>query len=602
MVSWVTVVWSMIAGVSLTVAAIHALVWYWNRSAWSHLLFSLTAASTAAYGFCELLLMRAGTPEEVLLALRLAQAPMFIWLVALTWFIKVHLREGRAWLAWTISGLRVLYVIPTIFGINVNYTAITNVRHMQFLGEPVTVIGQGVRNPLTALGHSTVLLVLIFVADASIAAWKRGDRRKAVMIGGSAELFLLAGLGSVVALFWLNVEAPFVVSVFYLGMIAVMGYELSNDVLRASQLVRDLQISQDGLRESEARMSLAVDVADFGIWIRHLPGNNIWASEKWRELYGFTATEHLNFDAILGRLHPDDRDRFKDAQTTAIASEDEGKYQTDYRIVLPDGAIRWISSHSRVELDAARQPILIRSASRDITAQKAGEIAVRNLSGRLLSAQEEERRRIARELHDNLSQQIALLAMQIDALAMTPGMSAATIAHSMHELRTRAADISTEIHNLSHRLHSSKLEMLGLVAALRGHCHELRAQGIHAHLHHDDVPRSLSPDVELCLFRVAQEALNNVVKHSGTHEAHISLNATDDKLVLTIVDSGRGFDERAHATAHNGLGLASMRERLRLIDGEFTIRSKPSKGTSIIVRVPLSKANRRTISESARTA
>ena len=202
----------------------------------------------------------------------------------------------------------------------------------------------------------------------------------------------------------------------HLGLVAVMGYELSRDLLRASQLVHELEASEAGLRESEARMSLAVDVADFGIWIRDLARNDIWASEKWRELFGFAPSEHLAFDAILTRLHPDDRESLAQAHSMAIDGANAGTYQAEYRLLLPDGTTRWISSRGRVERDAAGQPVLIRGASRDITERKRAELAVRNLSGRLLSAQEEERRRIARELHDNLSQQIALLAIEIDAV------------------------------------------------------------------------------------------------------------------------------------------------------------------------------------------
>jgi len=377
---------------------------------------------------------------------------------------------------------------------------------------------------------------------------------------------------------------------------------VSRDVLRASQLVHELRMSEAGLRESEARMSLAVDVADFGIWIRHLPHNEIWASEKWRELFGFAPSEHLTFDAIIKRLHPDDRHALEEAHARAIAGVEGGSYQAEYRLGLQDGTTRWISSRGRLERDAAGGPLLIRIASVDITERKRAEIDVRNLSGRLLSAQEGERRRIARELHDNLSQQIALLAIELDGVALKLVRPPATIVQSLHELRERTAQISSEIHGLSHRLHSSKLEMLGLVAALHGHCQELAAQGVDAHLHHENVPRSLSQEVELCLFRIVQEALSNVVKHSGTHEAQVTLHGTGDVLVLSITDSGRGFDERRATETGNGLGLASMRERLRLINGEFTIRSQPGQGTTITARVPIVTASPAMAAAVTRTA
>ena len=221
--------------------------------------------------------------------------------------------------------------------------------------------------------------------------------------------------------------------------------------------------------------------------------------------------------------------------------------------------------------------------------RRRAELAIRDLSGRLLSAQEDERRRIARELHDNLSQQMALLAIGIEEVAMRPGQSAAKVARSMRELHQRTAEISTEIHNLSHRLHSSKLEALGLVSALRGHCQELLAQGIHVNFHDENVPRSLPQEVKLCLFRIGQEGLSNVVKHSGARDAHVTLCTTGDALALTVADSGRGFDETT-AAIQEGLGLASMRERVRLLSGEFIVRTQPGQGTTIIASVPIPAA------------
>jgi hypothetical protein len=153
-----------------------------------------------------------------------------------------------------------------------------SVHHVQFLGESVTVPG-GVTNPFLAFGQFGVLLVLAFVADASITTWRRGDREKAV-VGGTIMFFLALGLGSSVPVLWANVRMPLMVSPFFLGLLAVMGYELSRDVIRASQLVRDLQASEAGLRESEARMSLAVEAGDFGIWIW------IWRNDSGRATRG----------------------------------------------------------------------------------------------------------------------------------------------------------------------------------------------------------------------------------------------------------------------------------------------------------------------------
>jgi len=468
--SWVTVVWSMTASACLTLAAIYGLIWYRNRSSWAHLFFAATAASTTVLTFFELRLMQAQTPADVLAARMWAHVPLFFWLVSITWFVRTYLGAGRLWLAWTICGLRaVSLVVNLVLGQNPDFGNVRSLQFVQFLGEPVAVLGAA-PNAMTPVTQFASMLVLVFVADASVTAWLRGERRKALMVGGSVEFFLVASLGSAMAALWAGLQIPIVFSLFYLGLVVVMGYELSRDVLRASELVREL-------RENEARMSLAV------------------------------------------------------------------------------------------------------------TASQRAELAVRSLSGRLLSAQEEERRRIARELHDNVSQQIAMLAIRLGQLAANPGEDPARMTALIRELRQRAVTISTEIHNLSHRLHSTKLEMLGLVDALRGHCEELQAQGVHVRLEHENVPAGLSSDVALCLFRIAQEGLNNVAKHSAAHEAQVTLRLNGDALVLQIADRGRGFNGDG-AGAQGGLGLASIRERVRLLGGEFTVRSQPARGTTITASVP----------------
>ena len=371
--SWVTVIWSMIASACLTLGAIYWMVWSRNRNAWAHLLFAATAASTAAFTFCELRQMRAGTPGELLAAMRWTHVSLLCLLVSTVWFVTLYLGAGRRWLAWTVSGLRALYLLVAllIWG-NVNYLEITSLQRMPFLGDSVTVF-QGLRNPWMLFGYVTMLLILIFVADASVTAWRRGERRKALMVGGSVEFFLLLGTVQAALIHWAHLPIPVFISPLYVGLVVVMAHELSRDVLRASQLVHELQASEAGLRESEARMSLAVDAAEFGIWIRDLARDEVWASEKWRTLFGFGLSERVEFDAILRRVHSDDREPLRQAQSRALAGAGGGRYQMEYRVTLPDGATRWISSQSRVEFDATGQPVLMRGASRDVTAGKHAE-------------------------------------------------------------------------------------------------------------------------------------------------------------------------------------------------------------------------------------
>jgi signal transduction histidine kinase len=237
----------------------------------------------------------------------------------------------------------------------------------------------------------------------------------------------------------------------------------------------------------------------------------------------------------------------------------------------------------------------------DITARKRAEIALResedrfrrltealrDLSGRLIGAQEQERARIGRELHDNVSQRLALLAMRIDVLRNSVPAGAEDTAAGLASLSTATSDISREVHALSHRLHSIKLEALGLVSALRAHCRELSQHGIHVRFSAANVQNRLPSDIALCLFRVAQEALANVVQHSGVTDARVELSGGTNEIVLRVADGGRGFDP---AGPSDGLGLTSMRERVRLLGGSITVNSRPNGGTVVEVQVAIPAA------------
>ena len=206
----------------------------------------------------------------------------------------------------------------------------------------------------------------------------------------------------------------------------------------------------------------------------------------------------------------------------------------------------------------------------------------RRLGGRLIAAQEVERARIARELHDDLSQKVALLAIDINQLALSGGPGVRGAANVMTE---RVAEIATDLHNLSHELHPAKLRILGLVQATRFLCRDLAARhGLDIAFVHDRVPSKVPPDPALCLFRIAQEALQNVVKHSGARNVAVTLTGSTESMELEIYDSGVGFDA---SQLGSGIGLLSMQERANFLDGHMTIRSNPGAGTRITVRVPV---------------
>jgi signal transduction histidine kinase len=225
--------------------------------------------------------------------------------------------------------------------------------------------------------------------------------------------------------------------------------------------------------------------------------------------------------------------------------------------------------------------------------RKKADFAIKNLSGRLINAGEEERKRIARELHDDIGQRLSLLSIELDGVERElPANGVAdrdALRQSLHQIN----ELVTDVHNLSHQLHSSKLQMLGLGVALTEVCQRLaRQHEMEIQLTTDNIPSPVPEDVALCFYRVAQEALNNSVKHSGSARAEVRVAAEDGTLRMTIKDYGTGFDPDV---AINGLGLATMRERLRLVEGELVISSKPGGGTEVMAQAKLHGSVRQTV-------
>jgi PAS domain S-box-containing protein len=229
------------------------------------------------------------------------------------------------------------------------------------------------------------------------------------------------------------------------------------------------------------------------------------------------------------------------------------------------------------------EPCVVANAI-DISEWKRTQEALADMGRKLIGAHEEERTFIARELHDDIGQRVALLAI---GLAQLRGSLTEEGLASYTQICQRLSEIGRDIQELSHRLHSSKLEYLGITAAVRSFCRELSdQQNVEIGFSHEGVPSGLPKEISLCLFRVLQEALQNAVKHSGARHFKVELLATSEDIRLSVHDSGRGFDQ-ASEVASRGLGLVSMRERVRMINGELTIESRPNSGTTVKVRAPL---------------
>jgi PAS domain S-box-containing protein len=225
--------------------------------------------------------------------------------------------------------------------------------------------------------------------------------------------------------------------------------------------------------------------------------------------------------------------------------------------------------------------------AQDITERKLAEEALSTVSQKLMEGQEEERTRIAMELHDDVGQRLSLLAVHLDRLKQSRPASAAELGLQIEEVRKQIDDLACDVQALSHQLHSPKLDYLGLAAAAASFCRELSDRhGMEIEFHSENIPKELPKEISLCLFRILQEALQNAIKHSGSRQFHTSLTGGANEIELTVHDSGVGF-EPEEAIKGRGLGLTSMKERLKLVQGKLSIDSKPQRGTTIHARVPV---------------
>jgi len=223
----------------------------------------------------------------------------------------------------------------------------------------------------------------------------------------------------------------------------------------------------------------------------------------------------------------------------------------------------------------------------ETTERRLAQTSLRELSGKMITSLEEERRRIARELHDDVSQRLALMGIEMEQIIQALPAKQNDVRRRLRDLWGHNQETSVEVRHLSHNLHCSKLEYLGLVAAVKSLCDELSdRQELRIRFRHADVPSSISKDIALCIYRVVQETLRNVIKHSGARGAQVALSGGRGEISLCVSDEGSGFDPN-NIKAKAGMGLIGIRERLLLIGGEVSIQSQPSQGTRIVARVPL---------------
>jgi PAS domain S-box-containing protein len=368
--------------------------------------------------------------------------------------------------------------------------------------------------------------------------------------------------------------------------------ETASQLAVAANIIGATLERKDALRakeDSEERFRSLFAQASIGIALETMDGEILEVNPAFCAMLGYSVQEmrELRCERIS---HPDD-EVVERALFEELRQRLRGSYTIEKRFYRRDGSQMWGRvSVSLLSLSPDAAPLVLGMVS-DCTAQKNAEDSLKQrdqelqrLAGHLIEAQEEERRRISRELHDDIGQRVALLACELDRNHQANSAAGENLTEGTRGVRAELDALATDIHRLSHELHSSSLQYCGLTMALKELCRKYKNNHrLEVDFQTDELDHKLPPEVALCLFRVAQEALANALKHACTDKICVRVSQDGDRVQLVVRDFGQGFDPAGHC---GGIGLTSMRERLRLCGGALRVTSGPNAGTEIVAEVP----------------
>lgn len=360
--SGVTILWSVIGAGVLTLGLVHGTRWVLDRRAYSDLAFCVLGVSFAWVAFAELKMLFAATAAEWGLWVRWMHPALFGLVVGTVAFVHLHLGTGRRWLLWSIIAVRTAILVINYSSYpNFNFSEITSVHRIQFLGESVTVVGDAVTGRLQFLGTLSSALLAIFVLDAAATLWRRGgpgERSRAVVVGGSIFVSVIFAVVYTQLVVFQVVVLPVLITPCFLVALLAMSFDLSGDMRHASRLAGQV-------REAHRRLEMAANAVNLGLWEWNGRTHQLWATPQAREAFGLEEAESRDSRAWIERIHPDDRVRLTDQIQGALESGEE--YSAEFRVQVEGSGQRWVMLRGRAERSGASGPFQARGVVRDVS-------------------------------------------------------------------------------------------------------------------------------------------------------------------------------------------------------------------------------------------
>ncbi len=602
--NWVEIVWSMTAATCLTLAGVHLLVWLSARNSWVNLLFASSALTVAAIAGFELTLMHSHSTAHFGVVQRWMHLPFGVLVVSLVWFLRLYLGAGRTWLAWTVCGLRTMALILNFASYpNLNFREIARLQPTPLWGELVSVpIGE--TNHWTLIGQLSSVVFLVYVVDTGLAAWRLGDRRRALVMGGVMSLGIIVAAGQSALLVWGVLPMPYFLSLVFLSMVLVMGYELSRDLLRAAQLAGQLQTS-------EAEFRSLFELSAVGAAQAHPDtGRLTRVNVRFCEITGYSADELLGM-TYRDLTHPEDV-AVDAARIQAVIQRKADAWESEKRYIRKDGGVVWVSVNGTMIRGKNGLPYSMLATVLDITRRRQAEEAAAEQRRELahanrVSTMGELAASLAHELKQPLTGILSNAQageLLLDRPPPDTGELREALAGVISDTR-RASDIIDQMRDLL-RKRETPWQPVEVNAVVEDVLRILRSEAVIRDIRlstelTSNLPRIMGDRIQL------QQVLLNVISNAQQAMVRGDLHARrliirterngESRVAITVEDSGPGFEAGTLEKAFQpffttkpegiGMGLAICSSIIEAHSGRITAGNRPEGGGRIRIDLPV---------------